>query len=229
MVAPFLEMHVCLEDLRRLIKREKNAGLRHKLLFIKQLYDGDSVEIASERMCVSKESGYVWLKSWNEESKDGLRRRSGSGRPPLLSRRQLDDLRNRLKKKANWLTSEVRALIKGLSGIVYSNRQVSRILRKFKMHYAKPYPSDYRRPDDAEQQLGESLKEALKSVSRPCVIGFLDESSPQTTENKQRFWSFTKPRIVKNTSKIRANTFGFYPVNGKEVVEFMDNSKSPKV
>lgn len=26
-----------------------------------------------------------------------------------------------------------------------------------------------------------------------AVVGFLDESSPQTTANTQRLWSFTKP------------------------------------
>jgi hypothetical protein len=40
----------------------------------------------------------------------------------------------------------------------------------------------------------------------------------------RRFWSFGKPQIVKNTSRYRANTFGFYPINGKEVVEFMEHS-----
>ncbi len=46
---------------------------------------------------------------------------------------------------------------------------------------------------------------------------------------KQRFWSFDKPRIIKNTTKYRANTFGFYPINGCEVVEFMERSTSKHV
>ncbi len=48
------------------------------------------------------------------------------------------------------------------------------------------------------------------------------------TDNKQRFWSFDKPKITKNTTKYRANTFGFYPINGKEVVEFMARSTGCK-
>ena len=31
--------------------------------------------------------------------------------------------------------------------------------------------------------------------------------------------------VKKNTTKYKANTFGFYPVNGKEVVEFRENSR----
>lgn len=229
MVSPVLEMHVCLDDLKRLIKREKKAVLRHRLLFVRQLYAGESVADACERMCVSEDTGYRWLKDWNESGLASVARKPGSGRPPRLSARQLDDLRHRLKKKANWLTREVRALIKCVFGVAYSNRQVQRILRSFRMHYARPYPRDYRRPKDAEAQLAQSLHQAVGGVSSGCVVGFMDEASPQTTANTQRFWSFDKPQIVKNTSKIRANTFGFYPINGREVVEFMPDSKSPRV
>ena len=37
------------------------------------------------------------------------------------------------------------------------------------------------------------------------IIGFMDESSPQTTANTQRLWSFGKPTIYKNTDKINSH------------------------
>lgn len=61
------------------------------------------------------------------------------------------------------------------------------------------------------------------------IIGFLDEAAPQTTANTQRLWSFTKPIIKKNTTKIRANTFGFYALNGKSLIAFKENSKKQSV
>ena len=33
------------------------------------------------------------------------------------------------------------------------------------------------------------------------IIGFFDESAPQTTANTVRLWSFRKPVIIKDTSK----------------------------
>jgi len=57
----------------------------------------------------------------------------------------------------------------------------------------------------------------------------MDETSPQTTANTQRLWSFTKPSIIKNTTQMRANTFGFYPINGNSVVDFKDHSKKEDV
>jgi len=57
----------------------------------------------------------------------------------------------------------------------------------------------------------------------------LDESSPQTTSNTVRVWSFTKPRIVKNTGRIKANTLGFYALNDKSTARFYDESKKKDV
>lgn len=94
------------------------------------------------------------------------------------------------------------------------------------MHYAKPCPQDYRRPKNARELLTKTIEEKTSAIKDKCIIGFLDEASPQTTDNKQRFWSFDKPRIIKNTTKYRANTFGFYPINGKEVIEFRDHSRA---
>ena len=64
---------------------------------------------------------------------------------------------------------------------------------------------------------------------KESVIGFFDESSPQTTANTVRLWSFHKPEIIKDTSKYRANTFGFYSINGRSVIDFEEHSKKGDV
>ena len=58
------------------------------------------------------------------------------------------------------------------------------------------------------------------------VIGFQDESSPQTTANTVRLWSPSKPTIMKNIDKLRANLFGFYPINGNPDLEAPESSKT---
>jgi len=79
------------------------------------------------------------------------------------------------------------------------------------------------------------LKKSLKKLEEldidldECIIGFLDESSPQTTSNSQRLWSFNKLVVKKNTTKMKANTFGFYAINGESVVDFKENSKKESV
>ena len=61
------------------------------------------------------------------------------------------------------------------------------------------------------------------------IIGFFDESAPQTTANTVRLWSFRKPEIIKDTSKYRANTLGFYSLNGNSIVRFQDHSKKENI
>lgn len=60
-------------------------------------------------------------------------------------------------------------------------------------------------------------------------MGFFDESSPQTTANTQRLLSFEKLVVYKNTTKYKANAFGFYPLNGVPVIDFKDHSKKEDV
>ena len=73
-----------------------------------------------------------------------------------------------------------------------------------------------------------NLAAALDGLEDP-VVGFFDETAPQTTANTVRVWSFGKSRIVKNTSPYRANTFGFYTLNGTSVLSFQERSRKENV
>ncbi|CAD7769470.1 hypothetical protein FHEFKHOI_00621 [Candidatus Methanoperedenaceae archaeon GB50] len=68
------------------------------------------------------------------------------------------------------------------------------------MKYAKPHQRDYRRyrrPENAE------LHHRI-----------LDETSPQLDrKHSKRLWPFNKSAVKKNTTKMRANTLGFYAIN----------------
>jgi len=224
-----LKKHIPIEELKRLIRKEKDKRVLERLLFIHQLYLEDNQPQACKRMCINRGTGCTYLKKWNKDGYKGLTPNFGGGRPSKLTDKQKEELKGILKTKENWMTNEILDLIKKKFGVSYSSRQVSRILRDFGMHYSKPYPEDYRKPENAKEILKERLTDALKNKKGQCVIGFFDEASPQTTDNKQRFWSFEKSKIVKNTTKYKANTFGFYPIRGKIVMHFKKNSKKESV
>ena len=57
------------------------------------------------------------------------------------------------------------------------------------------------------------------------MIGFQDESSPQTAANTVRLRCPGKPHVTRNTDKLRANLFGFYPLNGNPVLQAPTESK----
>jgi len=221
--------HVTDDELRKLIKKEKDKYVHERLLFIHLLYLDYNVETACNIMCIAVQSGYNWLALWNQKGREGLSPNFAGGTPAKLTNEQTEQLKDSLKSKGNWLTQEVRSLIKKDFGITYSLRHISRTLRGFGMNYAKPYSLDYRKPANAEALLIQSIKDAVNGLPSDTVIGFMDEAAPQTADNRQRFWSFGKPTKTKNTTKYRANTFGFYPINGKSALEFYENSKVPSV
>ncbi len=66
-------------------------------------------------------------------------------------------------------------------------------------------------------------------AKEPQIIGFFDECSPQTTANTQKLWSIRKPTKTKNTSHLRANTFGFYAIKGSSTIDFKEHSRKEDI
>jgi len=89
------------------------------------------------------------------------------------------------------------------------------------MKCAKPHQHDHRRPDDAEER--------LKTPSDDGIVGFLGETSPQANANTVRLWSFRRPEMWKNTAKLKTNTFSFYALNGRSVIDPPEHSKKEDV
>jgi transposase len=235
--------HLSEEELECLIKTEKSKRFAERLIFIRSLYAGEKVEKAAKELGRCKVTGYLWLSRWNEHGLQGLEPVFGGGRPAKLSSAQREELKQKLQSRNHWTAKEARQLIKDEFGQDYHPVSVSRILHSLGMRYGKPYPRDYRRPDDAEAKLKLSLKYALEKlddlesqelgqiqeVQEGVVVGFLDECSPQSCANTVRVYSFGKAMIVRDTTKYRANTFGFYAPNGVSVSEFMEDSRKESV
>ena len=103
------------------------------------------VEEACKIMVISTPTGYRWINSWNKEGMEGLKNKQGKGggKPPKLSKEGFEELERILRKeKDSWLTKEVVILIRERFGIIYSEAQVVRILKKLKMNHGKPFPHD---------------------------------------------------------------------------------------
>lgn len=145
------------------------------------------------------------------------------------------ELKNILENKEYWTLQEIRILIKEKYLVEYSDQQVRNILRKYKMICSKPYPIDYREPEEAEEILRENLEKAFDEVKQKQIdpkevaIGFLDESSPQNRANTVRVWSFKKVKIIKNSSRLKTNCAGFYTIKGNDVLKFLNKSKKEDI
>lgn len=145
---------VTAEELKQLIrKKETDIKVLNRLHFVNYLYGGCTVPEASEKLGITKVTGYIWLKRWNGEGYKGLIPRFAGGRPPKITPEQKEELKEELSKRNNWTTQEVKDLIKERFDVEYSLKQVTIILRSLGMKYGKPYKLDYRRPKNAEEIL----------------------------------------------------------------------------
>jgi len=226
------------KEIKDRLKAEKEGNTKVRLIFLNLIaHEGVNFKKACECCGIVESTGYSWIREWNREGYKGIKSKEGErGRPSKLSKEGLEKLKEILKEKPYWTTKEVRILIKEKFGIEYSEDQVTRILRdKLRMRFSKPYPIDYRKPENAEAllenqiQLTFSLLKEKGIKEEDIAIGFIDETSPQNTANTVRVWSFDKARIIKNTTKFKTNTIGFYAIKGESVKAFLDNSKASSI
>ena len=146
--------HLTSGELRKLIRDEQKRGKNLQgLIFINDLYEGKSIPSAAKHVGAVRTIAYDWLKRWNESGFDGLIPRFAGGKPSKISAEQKKELRTLLEAEEFWYLGDVVDLIRTKFDVEYSERQVRRILKEFKIKHAKPYQVDYRKPDDAEEKL----------------------------------------------------------------------------
>ena len=149
-----VKRHITSGELRKLIKDEQKRGkILQRLIFINDLYEGKSIPSSGKHVGVVRTIAYEWLRRWNESGFDGLIPRFAGGKPSKLSVDQKKELRTLLEAKDLWYLGDIVKFIRSGFGVEYSERQVRRILKGFKMKHAKPYQVDYRKPKDAEEKL----------------------------------------------------------------------------
>lgn len=220
------------------LDKEEDSMVKYRLAFLNSVnLVGYDLDKACQIFRIAIPTAYVWIRQWNEQGRDGLIHPfhysdRPTGHPSKLTAEELGELKLILLAKDRWLTREVHDLIVKLWDVDLSRWQISRILKgKFKMHLSKPYPHDYRRPADAEALLQASLDAAYQKLEakgfskQDIAIGFLDEASPQTTANTVRFWHFGNHLdITKDTTRRKANSIGFYAIQGESVQSFLPDS-----
>ncbi len=145
---------VPIEELEKRIKSiEKDVRVLKRLYFILYRYRGYSVNEATKMVGVTKMVGYYWQDAWNNKGFEGLIPNFGGGRPSKLTESQKEDLVKLLSKRNDWTTVEIQKLIKEKFGVDYNIKHVRKLLKKLGMHYSKSYQHDYRRPNNAEEDL----------------------------------------------------------------------------
>lgn len=125
----YIKKDVPITEIRK-VKRdlEKFLDLYEKVTFIEELYEGDTVKSAMEKRGKTPQTGYKWLKTWNDEGLNGLFRKDGSGRNSKLSDYQFEILRKNIVLKGLSSISEIKNEIQNEFGVSYSERHLRRLI-----------------------------------------------------------------------------------------------------
>jgi len=152
-----IEDHLSVDEVDGLLNEYKiYYTLYKRLIFLKLLMKGETIEFTSEFMGIHKETGFRWLKRYNEEGFEGLVPKYGNcGRHSLLKDEEKEELKRILSDpKKNYTVKDAHRIIKDKFGIDYSIKQVWVITRKqLGLNYGKPFIKYSKTPENPELDL----------------------------------------------------------------------------
>lgn len=180
-----IERHLTEEELNEWIKSTDDPKLVQRLIFVKNLYNDDTLGEAAERVGKSQPTGGRWADRWNEDGIEGLAPDWGDGRPSKLDDDERTRLRELLEVDQPWTTQEILHLIEEEFDVSYHPNYIYELLRSFDMHYAKPRPKRPERPENADEILEERIDETLEEdadddavMDGGYVVGFSTRRGP---------------------------------------------------
>jgi hypothetical protein len=137
----------------------------------------------------------------------------------------------------HWTGRDLRTRFEEQTGIKYSPSHWHYLLRhQEKMYFYKPSPVDYRKNEEADNQLQERLRATFDALlvmgkdPKSMSIGFADEVAGQLHSNNARFWAFENhiSRPV-NTTRSTKSFFGFYALQGNSILCELSGGKEEDI
>lgn len=196
-----IERHLSEAELDEKIKSADDPKIVQRLCYVKNLYEGDTLKEAAQRVGSSQPTGARWAKQWNEGGVDGIRPDWGGGRPSKLDDEDRQRLVEMLQADQPWSTQEIRHLIEDEFDVSYHPNYIHELLRSFDMQYAKPRPKRPERPDDADEILEDRLDRSLDETDDDdtvtdggYVVGFSTRRGPNRRTTASESGRSTSPK-----------------------------------
>lgn len=138
--------------LNKLINRhQQEAAVLRKLIFIRFLYNGKTVEEAVELMEVVLSTGHRWLDEWNDGGYENLYPKyKNGGRKAKLTEEQFKKLDEIMINESFLNTRKVHKIIKEEFNVEYAISRIPAIVNKLGYSYKKGYIIYSKMPADAE-------------------------------------------------------------------------------
>jgi len=134
--------------LRRLATTVKDADQVRRLLALAAVYDGQSREEAARIGGMDRQTLRDWVHRFNEEGADGLINAKSPGRPPKLSKEQMEELRRLVEAGpdpekdgvARWRCVDLKRVLGERFGVDLSEVSLGRVLKKLGFSHISARP-----------------------------------------------------------------------------------------
>ena len=130
-----IERHLDERELDRLLAETDDDKMIRRLVFVKNLYRGDTITEAASRVGKSRATGSRWANRWNDGGLDALAPDFGGGRPPKLDEEEREKLLERLHAGQPWHPRDVRRLLEEEFDVEYHPSYMSEFLRSLGVRY----------------------------------------------------------------------------------------------
>src|ERR1700687_1210753 len=154
--------------LRRLASVVKDASQVRRLISVSALYDGMSRGEAARVGGMDRQTLRDWVHRFNEEGADGLINGKSPGRPPKLSKEQMEELRRLVEAGpdpekdgvARWRCVDLKRVLGERFAVDLSEVSLGRVLKKLGFSHISARPLH-------PQQDGEAIATFKKNFSSP--------------------------------------------------------------
>jgi transposase len=131
-------------------RAEKSLKVRERILMVMKLQDGlSSYDVGEQHHCPHSKVLY-WMYRFEEEGLAGLRNRHKSGRPPKVSRTEMERIRRTVEEKRYTTATEVLKLVHEQTGIQYSLMHITRLLHSWGLSKQRPRKKHINAASDEE-------------------------------------------------------------------------------
>src|ERR1700719_2684889 len=136
------------DELRCMARTVKDANQARRLLAIAAVYDGMSREEAARIGGMDRQTPRDWVHRFNEEGADGLINAKSPGRPPKLSKEQMEELRRLVEAGpdpekdgvARWRCVDLKRVLGERFGVDLSEVSLGRVLKKLGFSHISARP-----------------------------------------------------------------------------------------
>ena len=157
--------------LRGLARRSRDPRQVRRLLALAAAYDGISRADAAKVGGMDRQTLRDWALRFNEDGPDGLKNRSGAGRPRLLSDAQMDELSvivetgpdPAIDGVVRWRRIDLKRVIEERFGVTYSERAISDLLAALSFSHISGRPQHPKQ----DQRVIEAFKKTSAARWRP--------------------------------------------------------------